>query len=49
MTTIETIPTTWDDVRDGQFFRITAHVLDARLVEAATTLLAANDNELAAL
>lgn len=43
----ETIPTTWDDARDGQFFRITAHGFDPRLLEAATSLLAANDNELA--
>ena len=46
MNATETIPTTWDDARDGQFFRITAHVLDARFLEAATSLLMANDNEL---
>ena len=43
MTATETIPTTWDDSRDNAFFRITAHLLDARTVEAATCLLAAND------
>ena len=47
MNATETIPTTWDDARDGQFFRITAHVLDARFLEAATSLLMSNDSELA--
>jgi hypothetical protein len=47
MSATETIPTTWDDGRDGQFFRITAQVLDTRFLEAATSLLMANDNELA--
>ena len=46
MTTTESIPTTWDDARDSAFFRITARLLDARTVEAASALLAANDSEL---
>jgi len=47
MNRFESVPTTWDDVRDGQFFRIVCHVLDARLLEAASCLLSANDAELA--
>ncbi|MCW2669948.1 MAG: hypothetical protein JWO27_1845 [Frankiales bacterium] len=47
MNLIESVPTTWDDVRDVAFFRIVGHLLDARLVEAASLLLAANDAELA--
>ena len=49
MNRFESVPLTWDDVRDGQFFRIVSHVLDADLLEAATTLLGANDTELAPL
>jgi hypothetical protein len=45
MNRFESVPTTWDDVRDGQFFRIVQHVLDPRLVEGASCLLAANDPE----
>jgi hypothetical protein len=45
MTRIESVPTTWDDVRDGQFFRIVSHVLAARVLEGASSLLAANDAE----
>lgn len=48
MSRIESVPTTWDDTRDTRFFRITQHALDARFLEAATVLLAANDHELAA-
>jgi len=48
MNHIESVPTTWDDVRDGQFFRIVSHLLDCHVVEAATSLLAANDTELTA-
>jgi hypothetical protein len=47
MNHIESVPTTWDDVRDGQFFRIVCHVLDAQVLEAATCLLSANDADLA--
>lgn len=46
MKRIESVPTTWDDARDGAFFRIVAHLLHADLVEAASCLLAANDLEL---
>ena len=47
MNRIESVPTTWDDLRDGQFFRIVGHVLDCHVLEAASCLLAANDSELA--
>lgn len=47
MSALESVPTTWDDVRDVSFFRIVAHLLDAHTVEAGTILLAANDSELA--
>ena len=47
MNRIESVPTTWDDVHDSRFFRIVCHALDARLLEAASCLLAANDAELA--
>ena len=47
MNRIESVPTTWDDVRDGQFFRLVHHVLDQRVVEGGSCLLAANDPELA--
>lgn len=47
MSHIESVPTVWDDARDTAFFRIVSHVLPARLVEAASGLLAANDPELA--
>ncbi len=43
MTALESVPTTWNDVLDGQFFRITCHLLDPAVVEAASGLLAAND------
>jgi hypothetical protein len=45
MNHIESVPTTWDDVRDGQFFRIVQHLLDPRVLEAASCLLAANDSD----
>ena len=45
MNSIESVPTTWDDARDERFFRITRYVLDARFLEVATVLLAANDRE----
>jgi hypothetical protein len=47
MNSIESVPTTWDDARDGTFFRVTLHALDARFLEAGTVLLAANDRDLA--
>ena len=46
MNTIESVPTTWDDIRDGQFFRIVGHLLDAHIVDAGSALLASNDTEL---
>ena len=45
MSDIESVPSTWDDVRDVPFFRIVSHVLDAHLLEAASCLLAANDSD----
>lgn len=39
----EQIPQTWDDDRDGPFFRITAHLLECPVLEAVSCLLAAND------
>ena len=47
MNPLESVPTVWDDIRDGQFFRIVCHLLDAHLLEGATSLLASNDVELA--
>ena len=44
MNSLESVPTTWDDVLDGHFFRIVSHVLDAHVLEAASCLLAANDD-----
>lgn len=46
MASIESVPTTWDDVRDGGFFRIVGHLLEAQYLEGASGLLAANDPEL---
>ncbi|MDP9183344.1 MAG: hypothetical protein M3P04_11280 [Actinomycetota bacterium] len=46
MNLLELVPSTWCNVRDGQFFRIVSHVLDAHLLEAASCLLASNDAEL---
>ena len=47
MTSIESVPTTWDDARDGAFFRIVSHVFECAVVEAFSSLLTANDGELA--
>ena len=47
MSSTESVPSTWDDVLDVPFFRIVSHVLDGRLLAAASILLAANDPELA--
>ena len=44
MNQIESVPSTWDDGRDGRFFRIVSHVLEAHFLEAASSLLAANDD-----
>ena len=43
MITLEAVPTSWNDLHDGAFFRIVAHLLDARVAEAFSSLLAAND------
>jgi hypothetical protein len=48
MITIESVPTTWDELRDGGFFRIVGHLLEAHYLEGASGLLAANDPEIAA-
>lgn len=45
MPVLESVPTTWNDVLDVQFFRITAHVLDPAFTEAASSLLGANDSD----
>jgi hypothetical protein len=42
-TTIETIPTVWDDERDGQFFRITASLFEPHFCSGAGGLLASYD------
>ena len=39
----EAVPETWEDERDGSFFRITAGVLSADFVYGAGVLLAAGD------
>jgi hypothetical protein len=49
MNELESVPGTWDDVRDVQFFRIVSHVLGTRFLEAASALLGANDADLAPL
>ena len=45
MERIETVRSAWDELRDGQFFRIVSHVFPARVLEAASSLLAANDED----
>jgi hypothetical protein len=47
MSHIESVPTTWDEVLDVQFFRIVSHVLPPHVLEAASALLGANDADLA--
>ena len=47
MNRIESVPTVWDDTRDGDFFRIVLHVLDAAFELWASAMLASNDGELA--
>lgn len=42
-TTIETIPTFWDDERDGQFFRITSSLFEPAFCSGAGALLASYD------
>ena len=47
MNQIESVPETWDEARDSAFFRVVLHLLDASVELWATTLLAANDGDLA--
>jgi hypothetical protein len=47
MSHIESVPTTWDEVLDVQFFRIVSHVLPPHVLEAASALHGANDADLA--
>jgi hypothetical protein len=47
MNHIESVPTVWDDTRDGTFFRIVLHVLAPDVELWASALLASNDSELA--
>jgi hypothetical protein len=47
MSHIESVPTTWDEVLDVQFFRIVSYVLPPHVLEAASALLGANDADLA--
>jgi len=42
-TQIETIPTMWDDSRDGAFFRITARLFSCDFCRGASVLLASYD------
>ena len=43
--TLETLNPTWDDARDGAFFRLVADALPADLVAAGTVLLASYDDD----
>lgn len=43
--TLESVPTTWDDARDSAFFRVVTHLLAAGWLEGASGLLAANDRD----
>lgn len=45
----DTLPTTWDDARDGAFFRMTADLFGASFTAGAGVLLASYDDEDAAL
>lgn len=49
MTSLESIPSTWDGDRDEPFFRITARLLPNGLVAAASALLASYDDDVVAL
>lgn len=44
-TTLEQIPTTWDDSRDVVFFTITAHLFDQDFVYGAGVLLECNGEQ----
>lgn len=43
MNQLESVPTVWDDARDGDFFRVVAHGFTPRWLEAASLLLLTND------
>jgi len=45
MTTLETLPGTWDADRDEPFFRITARLLPSAVVAGASALLASYDED----
>ena len=45
MSSTECIPQTWDDERDGRFFRITAALFGAELCYGAGVLLASYDED----
>ena len=45
MAVLERIPDSWDSDRDERFFRITARLLPAAFVAAASALLASYDDE----
>ena len=47
MNPVESVPTTWDDTRDGDFFRVVSHVFSPRWLEAASLLLLTNDVDVA--
>ncbi|MDT7544290.1 MAG: hypothetical protein QOE99_400 [Actinomycetota bacterium] len=44
-TRLETVPLTWDEVRDRPFFRIAARVFGEPFVSAAELLLSFNDGK----
>jgi hypothetical protein len=44
-TAIETIPATWDDVRDTAFFRVTTSLFSGEFTYGAGVLLASYDDE----
>lgn len=48
MAMLEQVPDRWDGDRDERFFRITARLLPAAFVAAASALLASYDDETAA-
>lgn len=41
----ETIPVTWDDARDGEFFRLAADLFTPSFTAGAGVLLASYDDE----
>jgi hypothetical protein len=44
-TGIETIPTSWDEERDGRFFRLTASLFPSEFCAGAGALLASYDRD----